>query len=289
MTPKSVVNLIEKRLGITGSPCEVRDAIELVLLGEGMAAATAAEETDRLRSKVIVEIERRRDERAEAGEVSILWMRIGTETVHGSSFVFTDDTPSIRQSKLNRISVDEIHSYVRTLDFNQFEVFGSRVLHELGCHIARVTPHAGDQGIDFFGKLTVGTLLKADPAILKLMHETQVIVLGQAKHYPNKTIGPSTVRELVGAMSLSRTSTFSSDALDLFDEVDIRPFSPVMAILFSTGDFTSGARHLAKRAGLIVFSGWQLAVFLADRGVGLVADGVRMRFDASTFDQWLAS
>ncbi len=100
------------------------------------------------------------------------------------------------------------------------------------------------------------------------MHETQVILVGQAKHYPNSPIGPATIRELVGALSLSRTNTYTRDNFDLLDGVELRPFSPVLALIFSTGEFTRGARHLATRAGLIAFSGWQLAVFLADKGVG---------------------
>jgi hypothetical protein len=108
-----------------------------------------------------------------------------------------------------------------------------------------------------------------------------------AKHYPDSSIGPATVRELVGALSLSRTATYSRDDLDLLDDVQLRPFSPIMALLFSTGEFTRGARHLAHRAGLITFSGSQLAVFLADRGVGLIEDAGHTRFDAAAFDAWL--
>jgi restriction endonuclease Mrr len=122
------------------------------------------------------------------------------------------------------------------------------------------------------------------------MHETRVVLVGQAKHYPDpkNAIGPATVRELVGALSLSRTATYSQDDVDLLDDVELRPFTPVLALLFTTGQFTKGARHLAARAGLIAFSGWQLAVFLADKGVGLVEDHGKMLFDAPTFAKWLA-
>ena len=99
--------------------------------------------------------------------------------------------------------------HIQSLTFEQFEKFGRSVLRELGCTTAKVTPHAGDQGIDFYGCLSVGSLVGADTAILKLMHETRVILVGQAKHYPNSAIGPAIVRELVGALSLSRTYTYS--------------------------------------------------------------------------------
>lgn len=288
MTPKSIVDSIEAALGLTGSPRETRDAIERVLLNVGLDVAAAAEQSDRHRRAVLREIERRQDYSMSTGEISVLSLRERTEIVHGSCFVFTDDTDGVRQAKLNRVSANDIYKHIRGLSFSQFERFGRSVLQELGC-AAKVTPHANDQGIDFFGKLTVGGLLNADPAILKLMHETQVILVGQAKHYPNRTIGPAVIRELVGAMALSRTRTFSSEDIELFDEVELRPFSPVLALLFSTGEFTKGARQLAKRAGLIAFSGWQLAVFLADKGVGLVAADSQPRpaFDAEAFNVWL--
>jgi len=288
MTPKALVTALERRLGVTAGPRQLRDAIELELLEYGLDPASAAEQVDILRGKVLTEINRRRALREETGEISILHIRgAADEVVHGSCFVFSDDNEQIKIAKLNRVFADEIHSYVRSLTFSQFEQFGRAVLRELGSKNATVTAHAGDQGIDFYGDISIGSITGADPAILRLMHETKVILVGQAKHYPASAIGPGVVRELVGALSLSRTYTYSRDNLDLLNDVKLRPFSPVLALLFSTGRFTKGARHLAQRAGLIAFSGWQLAVFLADRGVGLVGEGVHTRFDARAFDAWL--
>lgn len=287
MTPKAVVNAIELRLGVSGTPRQLRDAIEHELLASGMTPVFAAEEMERLKKRVSEEILRRREERDLLGEIATIHLRgDGNEIVHGSSHVFSDDPDQIKDAKINRVSATEIYAYLRSLNFSRFESFGKCVLRELGCR-ARVTPHAGDQGIDFYGEFSIGGLLGADPATLRLMHETRVILVGQAKHYPENPLGPNVVRELVGALSLSRTFTYSRDDLDLLNDVELRPFSPVLALLFTTGGFTKGARHLARRAGLIAFSGWQLAVFLADRGVGLIPDGKGRRFDKAEFDAWL--
>ena len=289
MTPKALVNAIETRVGVTGSPREVRDAIENELLCAGVNPASAAEQVDQFRSKVAEEIIRRSDERASFGEIAVLGLR-GTnkEFVFGSCFVFPDDSVEIKQAKQNRVLADQILDHLRSLTFSEFESFGRAVLREIGCATARVTPHAGDQGIDFYGELNVGNLMGTHPAIMKLMHETRLILVGQAKHYPDVAIGPSIVRELVGALSLSRTATFSRDNIDLLNDVQLRPFSPILALLFSTGKITKGARHLAMRAGLIAFSGLQLAVFLADRGVGIVNSGGAIGFAPQAFDAWLA-
>jgi hypothetical protein len=170
MTPKAIVNAIETRLGIAGAPCQVRDAIETELLATGLDHVSAAEQVDSLRKKVVAEIVRRRDERDEMGEIAILHVR-GTpdEIVCGSSYVFGDDNEQIKRAKHNRICAENIHGYITALTFTQFERFGRSVLRELGSTNAKVTPHAGDQGIDFYGDLNVGSLVGADPAILRLM------------------------------------------------------------------------------------------------------------------------
>ena len=289
MTPKAVVNAIELRLGVSGAPCQLRDAIEKELLDNGLGAASSAEQVDVLRSKVIAEIVRRREEREDMGEIAVVHLRgADDEVVSGSSHVFADDSEQIKRAKLNRVYAGEIHAYVRSLTFNQFERFGRSVIRELGSTTAKVTPHSDDQGIDFYGDISVGGLVGADPAILKLMHETKMILVGQAKHYPNSVVGPAIVRELVGALSLSRTYTYSRTDIDLLNEVHLCPFSPLLALIFTTGSFSKGARHLAKRAGLIAFSGWQLAVFLADKGIGLVSESGSTKFDQPSFDAWLA-
>ena len=288
MTPKAVVNALELRLSVLGPPVQLRDAIETELLVGGMTAAAAAENLDRLRAGVAREIKERRAASDHLGEIAVLHLRgHADEIVHGSSYVFADDEEEIRQAKLNRVSVADIWAHIRSLNFSLFERFGKSVLRELGCTTSRVTSHAGDQGIDFYGELSVGSLVGVNPALSKLMHETKVKVVGQAKHYPNASIGPAVVRELVGALSLSRTQTFSKMNLDLLSEIQLRPFSPLVAMLFTTGGFTKGARYLADQAGLVVFSGWQLAVFLADRSIGLVLVNGEVVFDAATFDAWL--
>jgi hypothetical protein len=289
MTPKALVNAIEKLLGVIGQPKQLRDVIEQILLSLGSDPARAAEESEAAWKHASKEIRRRMDVAEANGEVCIVHVRGDRgEVVFGSSFIFGDDAEQIRSAKENRVFVSGILNAIRSIEYSQFEVFGRCVLKELGCSPAKITPHAGDQGIDFYGQLSLGNLLGADTAILKLMHETKVILVGQAKHYPNSSIGPGTVRELVGALSLARTYTFSKDGIDLLSEVQLRPFSPVLALLFSTGDFTSGARHLAKRAGLIIFSGHQLAVFLADRGVGIARDDGQPRFCEEAFTTWLS-
>jgi hypothetical protein len=124
------------------------------------------------------------------------------------------------------------------------------------------------------------------PPFLKLAHDVVVLFAGQAKHYPGAAIGPDVVRELIGAVSLARTGTFSRSDVDIFADLALKPFSPLVILLFTTGTLTRGAVELAGAAGMIARSGEQLSVFLADKGVGIAA-GEEPTFDKEKFDDWL--
>ncbi len=113
--------------------------------------------------------------------------------------------------------------------------------------------------------------MQPPPAICQLAHNIQLLFAGQAKHYPDNPIGPATVREMIGAISLARYRVYSSEP-DFFEAFKLLPYNPLIALLFTTGRFTSGAMEIAASAGVIARSGEQLAVFLADRNVGMVAN-----------------
>lgn len=196
----------------------------------------------------------------------IILVGVTLDSVAGSSFVLRLDSGAVAQAKRNRLNADLLLRTIRELGFSDFEKFGAAVLRTLGATIATVTPHAGDQGIDFYGELSVGALLGRPTAFFNIAHDTRLLFAGQAKHYPNRSIGPDTVRELVGALSLARTKTFSKVNFELFEGMELRPFSPVLCLLFTTGELTSGAVQLAERAGIVARSGRQLAVFFGGSG-----------------------
>ena len=88
-------------------------------------------------------------------------------------------------------------------------------------------------------------------------------------------------------MTLARTKTHSTDGVDIFKDLAVRPLSPVLALIFTTGELTSGAVRLAEAAGVIAKTGLQLAVFLADRGVGLIEHEGAHVFSEEAFAAWL--
>lgn len=288
MKPREIVDRIAETVGIGGKPRLIKTAIEHELIRDGTPAISAAEEAEQKLTAVQKIVDSEDRESARHGETYGLRL-LGTsrDSLAGSCFILPEDEPIVVSAKVNRIHVDRIESEIKNLSFSDFEQFGACVLRQMGAKNTRVTPHAGDQGIDFFGEISLADVEGLPEGFFHLSHGARITVIGQAKHYPDTKIGPSHIRELVGAMSLARTETYSKINLDLFDGMQLPPFAPLLAVFFSTGKFTSGARALSKNAGLLAFSGHQLATFLADHGVGLVSEGGNMSFSSAAFDQWL--
>jgi hypothetical protein len=208
--------------------------------------------------------------------------------VAGYCYVDPTDSPEIAAAKRSRLNIEPLLEEIRGLNFQEFERFGACVLRELGANSPKVTPHSEDQGIDFYGILSLGQNSFLPPPFGQLAHDVRLRFAGQAKHYPTRSIGPELMRELVGAISLARHKIFTVDA-ELFDALELLPFNPLVAMFFTTGRFTAGTLELAARSGIIAKSGEELALFLADRGIGMYEDGGTMKFDRARFREWLSS
>jgi len=206
----------------------------------------------------------------------------------GSCHILPSDSPQVAAAKNHRKSANPLLQRIRGLTPEEFEQFGAKVLAELGAHQTYVTRQSNDQGIDFYGVLSVGKIISAPEKFFRLAHDLQLRFAGQAKHYPDNPVGTSVVRELVGALALARHKTFSVED-DLFEKLELRALNPVVALLFTSGVFTAGARGLAEKAGILARSGEQLAAFLADRGVGMIQQGADKVFDQGAFNAWLTS
>jgi hypothetical protein len=291
MNVATIVASLEAAVGLDGPPRDLQLAIEAVLIERhGLPAIQAAERADRLREKVAVSISQREAAISEAGGSPTLRVIGATGgLVTGFCYALPDEPPEITALRVRRAHAQAIFDRIRQLTFQEFEQFGARFLRELGARIGRVTAHSNDQGIDFYGEFSLGQLHAAPEPFLVLARDVRLLFAGQAKHYPDRSIGPAVIRELIGALTLARTKTHSADGVDIFKELAVRPFSPVLALIFTTGEFTSGAIRLAEAAGVIAKTGLQLAVFLADRGVGLIEQGGTHIFSEEAFTGWLNS
>jgi hypothetical protein len=289
MTPKAIADQLELSVGIEGSPIKLTAAIEWQLnIYFQLPKIQAAEKAERLVGSV-GKVLSERAATAESSGTSPILVLLGTaaDIVAGYSYILLSDAPQISALKQQRLHNDAMLSKIKSISFSDFELFGKKVLEELGAGGATVTKHSNDQGIDFYGRFHIGQLHGFPKNFFKLAHDVKLSILGQAKHYPTRSLGTSVVRELIGSISLAKTKTFSSDGLDIFKDLNIRPFSPVVALLLTTGKISSGAQCLADASGIIAKSGDQLANFLADRGVGMEQQDGRPVFNVAKFDAWL--
>jgi len=291
MNAAQIVAHLEQVVAHDGGPRRIKAIIEEELIQSFNYSPTEATELADKRAASVGRIVYERQQASfENGTLYSLAL-VGTslDTVAGSCFPLPSDTAEIVRLKRQRTMAADILSAVRNLDFNQFEMFGAKVLTEIGAVKTQVTRQSNDQGIDFYGQLCPTTNGTIPAPFLKLVHDIKLILVGQAKHYPKRSLGPDVVRELVGAMTLARTKTFSRDGLDILDGIVLKPFSPVLALLFTTGDLSSGAIHLALESGIIARNGVQLAVFLADKSIGIVEEGGNRVFSVDAFQNWLRS
>jgi HJR/Mrr/RecB family endonuclease len=290
MKPKKILARLEAVIGVNGAPRRLKESIEIELKTHfripEIRAVELAEELEKSIEKLI---EQTRLDRENSGTLPTLILSdINTRMVMGSCWLTPNDTPDVIAAKSRRIYVEPLYQAIRSLTFNEFEVFGAKILHELGAAKVCVTPHSVDQGIDFYGVLSLGSFSKVPSPFLQLAHDIQIRFAGQAKHYPNSPIGPDVIRELVGAIELARHKVFSVEA-DLFEDLELRAFNPLLAMIFTTGRFTRGAQELTRKSGIIARSGEQLSVFLADRGIGVRQDENNIQFDPKLFQEWLNS
>ena len=247
MKPKDVTDHLENVIGAHGPPIRLKVVIERELTSKfGVAAIEAAVQAEQLSARVAKIIHERSAASDKLGTSPTLTL-VGSigEIVSGFCYVLASDSEAVAAVKRRRRHIDVLLAKICSLTFSQFETFGKKVLVELGAGSATVTPHSNDQGIDFYGHFSVGQLNNLPPSFFRLAHEVRLLIAGQAKHYPNSALGPDVVRELVGAVSLARTKTFSNDGIDIFKDLEIRPFSPVVTLLFTTGKISSGASYLA--------------------------------------------
>lgn len=291
MTTIQITSRLELVIGNGGHARQLKAAIESELIAYfGLPPLQAAEVAERKMTPVAQLIARKEEECNNIGTVYALTLAGSAyDSVAGSCFAFPKDTPQVILLKTNRKEAESLLDAIRALTFNEFERFGAKVLQELGATKTHITSHGNDQGIDFYGELSLGSLSEAPVPFFRLAHDVRIAFAGQAKHYPRKALGPDILRELVGAISLARTKTYSKANLDLLEEIHVKPFSPLLALLFTTGDLSSGVIQLAAEAGLIARTGEQLAVFLADKGVGIVGKQGEEHFDGAAFSIWLNS
>lgn len=186
------------------------------------------------------------------------------EWVRGASFHDKSLDPGEQDVRARRADIDAVLTELRKLTPADFERACTQVIALLGCRDPRTSPLRDDGGIDFYGQLALQGRLSTRLPLGGIDARTNVWLIGQAKHYPRRSIQTSVVRELVGSVELARTK----GAIHEWAGLQLRPFDATVLLIFTTGWFSSGSVSLLAQSGVLSMNGEQLATFLCDAGVG---------------------
>ena len=202
--------------------------------------------------------------------------------IQGACFVEPGDDASVVEAKQKRANIFSYVSEFKTLTPAEFEVLSGRVLSLFNVEQEFVTRASADQGIDFFGRVPFGELIKPSAIAPGAERQLKIWLVGQSKHYQATQVSTKDIRELVGSVSLAKSKVYAG-AKDPLSELRMRTCDPVFFLFFTTGNISRDALDLLRRSGVVAMNGDQLAMFLADHGVGLTAGS----FDAGAFRTWL--
>lgn len=208
----------------------------------------------------------------EATELGVTWtidvFGSSNEWVRGSAY--KDETLSSQMNivRSRRAQKGDVKDWLDSLDDPYFfEALCTAVLKSLGCENPRTSWKSNDGGIDFYGRLSLQGRLDSQLPLGGFDRGVGVWLIGQAKHYPGKSVGVGVIREMVGSVELARTGS----ALREWPDLDFRPFDPVIMLCFTTGEFSRNSINLLNKSGMLSMNGEQLATYLCDVGLGFSA------------------
>ncbi|MGZ4849743.1 MAG: restriction endonuclease [Halobacteriota archaeon] len=136
------------------------------------------------------------------------------------------------------------------LTANEFEKLSPVVLRRLGCTEVFFTPTSHDQGVDAFGYRHL--------VVARGLEVTHPLVwIAQAKHYKSTAVSTGDLRELVGSKELVVAKVFST-VDKRYAELELKAYSPSALILITSEEIPSSVRRLAVRAGIFIYSAFDL-------------------------------
>lgn len=248
---------------------------------EEKAVEKAGEWLTRTRIRLVQVLE----ELAEDGRpADVCFNTSSDEHIQGACFIQPNDTEQVKESKQSRLLQSNYHHSLLNLTPDQFEDICGKVLGLLGVDEPKVSRRSADEGIDFFGKLSLSSLLFPEDIYPTIQKQLSIWLVGQAKRYINSQLGTAEIREIVGSVVLGRSKAFGS--LDAhYEKLDIRIADPVFTMIITSSTISRNARRLLKKAGVIGVDGNTLSAFLADRKSGLTTDA----FSEPEFLAWISS
>lgn len=284
-TPR-IAQVIIASFDMTAPPRTLTEVIADLSLLEGWhpTAAEAQEYGERIEGSVRRRLIMHLDRRNAQGQACRYDFNSSSEyLIQGACFVAPNDSFELGAAKLRRMQASDYLAALRTLQPREFESACRGVLVTMGADDATLTRSANDQGIDFFGRLSLKGRLAQQYHLPSFDTTLSVWLVGQAKHYQATQVATPDIRELVGSVELARARVYADSGAALAG-LNIRRCDPVFYLFLTTGTISSDGWTLLHRSGVLAMDGETLASFMADSGIAVDENGA---LDVSKFAQWL--
>lgn len=284
--PAEAVNALRDVLHVTSPPRPATEILVQISLAKGWCSTAdgAREAAERWERRFLARLRSDLSESNRLGRFCLHDFNSSSEyMVQGCAFIEAGvDTPQVQEAKRRRSAFGAYVAAAAGVIPDDFEAMCRGILAELGVEDPVVTPHSADEGIDFYGRLSLEGNLKRVTALPGIYRRLGVWMVGQAKHYQAMQSGTPDIRAVVGSIDLARGKAFGS-ATDKYPDLDIRVCDPVFYLFFTTGDISADGWRLLDQSGVIGMDGQMVAAFLADHAVGQSVG----RFDPQEFERWL--
>lgn len=287
--PALVANIIREELTLDCKPTKLNLVIEQIIQNHFVGVdpiEKASEWEAAVRAKLLTSI-RITEERG--AQPQIAFNSSSSYMIQGACFIEGTDSDEIVAQKERRLRWTDYYKTLQELSPSEFELLCKQVLRLIGARNVRLTKETRDEGIDFYGQLSVVDLIVPSSVLRFKPFESllEIWLVGQAKHYKSIKVATPDLRELVGSVSLASARAFADLDPEKYPDLQIRLADPVFMLFFTTGRISVDGWQLIKKTGIIAMDGEMLATFLADHSVAITFDGDIRQFSQEAFFEWL--
>ncbi|SNC76964.1 Restriction endonuclease [Marinobacter sp. es.048] len=266
--PKTITELIETTIELDHPPIKISEIVSQKIRDHFPGTYSEdelLEKSESLTQSVLKSLRERSDQLIEKGEPVRFDFNISSEyLIQGACFIQKGDTAEVIESKNRRLASDKYLGLLSELTPNDFEDLCGKVIGLLGVTKPVVTKRSADEGIDFYGQLSLESMFFPHDLSATIQKQLKIWLVGQAKHYQKVLSSTDAIRELVGSIELGKTKTYASSS-DPHENLRIKASDPVFSLFFTTGEISRNAKALMERAGVIWMDGKMLSAFIADR------------------------
>ncbi|MFT5180805.1 MAG: hypothetical protein ACI8S3_000681 [Alphaproteobacteria bacterium] len=205
----------------------------------GIDPAELAEKwMDRFRANIKQAINKAMDD---ASFVQFTFNSASVDYIQGTCYVEPGDKQDVTIAKRRRANTFKYSEAFKGINPTEFEILCGKIIELLNVVSPVVTKASADQGIDFFGQVPFGELMKPSAINPGAEQQLKIWLVGQAKHYTSTQVSTRDLRELVGSVALAKSKAYAG-AKDPLAGFKIRNCDPVFYLFFTTGNISRDAR-----------------------------------------------